>query len=349
MPYDPFARGRFPVGVRTIEAHDAVRDRRFPVEVWYPAAAQHAGEDTASETQDAFAAPPGGTHRRQAAVRDAAARPGAWPLIVYSHASGHHRRGATFLCTHLSSHGYVVAAMDHSETFAAQLARRDGETADQKAARIEAIIASRVPDVRFLLACLLDAGAWKSEARIDSTRIGIAGHSFGGWTALAAAEVEPRIASVVALAPAGSSRPKPGILPVKLTFVRSRDVPTLYLVAEDDIHLPLSGMLELFERTPGAKRMLILRRADHGHFMDHVEEGHEALRKMSWTGELAWIAREMRPITEFCSGDQAHAFARALALSHLDATLKHAGDAQHFLDGDIEAELAARGVEARAR
>jgi predicted dienelactone hydrolase len=331
--------------VCTIEAHDAARDSRFPVEIWYPAAAQHAGEDLAPRTQDVFTVPLDGAQRRQAAVRGAEAQQGRWPAIVFSHASGHHRRGATFLCTHLSSHGYAVAAMDHSETFAPRLARRDGETAEQKAARIEAIIASRVPDVRFLLASLLDDTAWKSEARIDPARIGIAGHSFGGWTALAAPEVEPRIASVVALAPAGSSRPKPGILPAKLTFVRSRDVPTLYLVAEDDIHLPLSGMHELFERTPGTKRMIILRRADHGHFMDHVEEGHEALRKMPWTGELAWIAQEMRPIAEFCSGEQAHVFARGLALSHMDATLKQSEDARRFLSGDIEAALASRGVD----
>ena len=53
----------------------------------------------------------------------------------------------------------------------------------------------------------------------------------------------------------------------------------------------------------------------------------------------------MRPITEFCAGDQAHLFARGLTLSHMDATLKQHREAQRFLGGDIEAELAARGVE----
>jgi predicted dienelactone hydrolase len=346
MPYDPFARGRFPVGVRTIEALDTARGRRFPVEIWYPAAPQHAGQDTAPGTQDLFTVPSGDTPLHQMAVRDAAAQPGTYPLLIFSHASGHHRRGATFLCTHLSSHAYVVASLDHSEVIAAELARGDGEAAEQKAARIEAVIASRVPDVRFLLDQLLEGAAWESEARVDPTRIGIAGHSFGGWTALAAPEVEPRIRAVVALAPGGSSRPKPGILPGKLTFAWGRDVPTLYLVAENDIFLPLAGMYELFERTPGTKQLIILRRADHGHFMDHVEEGHEALRKMPWTGELAWIAEEMRPITEFCSGDQAHLFARGLTLCHMDSTLRQHEEARRFLGGDIAAELAARGVDA---
>jgi hypothetical protein len=54
MPYDPFVRGRFAVGVRTIEALDTARGRLFPVEIWYPAAAQHVGEDIAPGTQDVF-------------------------------------------------------------------------------------------------------------------------------------------------------------------------------------------------------------------------------------------------------------------------------------------------------
>src|SRR5207253_9524718 len=35
--YDPFARGRFLVGVRTIEALDSERNRPFNCEIWYPA------------------------------------------------------------------------------------------------------------------------------------------------------------------------------------------------------------------------------------------------------------------------------------------------------------------------
>jgi hypothetical protein len=91
--------------------------------------------------------------------------------------------------------------------------------------------------------------------------------------------------------------------------------------------------------------MVILRRADHLHFMDNVEEVHEAVRKMPWTGELAWIPKEMRPIAELCSGEQAHVFVRGLTLCHLDAILRRQEEAQRFLVGDMEAELAVRGVD----
>jgi dienelactone hydrolase len=343
--YDPFARGRFPVGVRTIQARDRARDRLFPCEIWYPAAARHAGQDLAPETRDVFTAPSGGTPRSQMAVRNGSALPGTYPLILFSHSSGGHRRAATFLCTHLSSHGYIVAAVDHSEVVAEELARREGETDEQKAARVEAVIANRVPDIHFLLAHLLGRAEWDPNIRLDPAQMGIAGHSFGGWTALAATAVEPCIRAVVPLAPGGSSRPKPGILPVKLTFRWGRDVPTLYLVAENDISVPLAGMYELFERTPAPKQMVILRRADHLHFIDNVEEAHETVRKMQWTGELSWISKEMRPIAELCSGEQAHVFVRGLTLCHMDAAVRQREEARRFLAGDLEAGLAERGVD----
>jgi dienelactone hydrolase len=298
------------VGVRTIEASDRVRGRIFPCEIWYP------------EQPDK-----------------------GHPLIVYSHSSGGHRRSATFLATHLASHGYVVAAMDHSERVASELARRDGEM-DTQRARIDAVIASRVPDIRFLLDHLL--GGAVPDLALDGERIGLVGHSFGGWTVLATAEVEPRVRAVVAMVPGGGSRPRPGILPLTLTFAWGRDVPTVYLAAEQDTMIPLASVYELFDRTPASKRLFILRRADHQHFIDDVEGEHEALRAMSLPGEAAWIPAAMRPIAELASGEQAHVFVRGLTLAHLDATLRGLDAARGFLDGDVEAELAKRGVEAIA-
>jgi dienelactone hydrolase len=320
--YDPFARGRFPVGVRTIQAPDTVRNLLFPCEIWYPAAARHAGQDLALATQDCFTVAPGSTPRSQMAVRNALAHPGLYPLILFSHSSGDGRRQSTFLCTHLSSHGYVVAALDHSEVIAPELRRRDGETGEQKTARVQAWIANRVPDIRLLLDQLLSGAVWDREVHLDPARIGLVGHSFGGWTALAVPEVEGRIGAVVALAPGGSSKPPPNIIPAQLTFRWERDVPTLYLVAENDTALPLAGMYELFERTRATRHMVILRRADHGHFGDEVE-----------------------PQAGLCSREQAHVCVRGLTLCHMDAILRHVSAAQRFWGGDVEAELAARGVD----
>lgn len=287
--YDPFAAGPFPVDVSTIQAVDAARGRDFPCEIWRPSGV---------------------------------AQPG--PLIVYSHPSAGGRRAATFLCTHLASHGYLVAAMDHSELVAKELQRQEGETADQKNARMNAWMANRVPDIRFLIDHLL-AGAVAVEP------VGLVGHSFGGWTVLAAPDQEPRVRAIVALAPAGSSNPKPGILPAKLHFAWGRDIPTLYLAGDADISIPLDGIHELFDRTPATRQIVVLHGADHLHFMDNVEQQHEAVRAMSFTGELAWIPKEMRPIAELCTGEQAHRFTCALVLAHMDAYLRNHLEARTFL------------------
>jgi predicted dienelactone hydrolase len=128
-----------------MQAFDAARNRTFPCDIWHPR------ESVESS-----------------------------PIILLSHSSGGSgRRGYTFLTNHLASHGYIVAGLDHSELVAFELAHRDGETPEQRAARAEAAIASRVPDIRFLLDYLL------TEAQLKPAPAGIVGHSFGGWTALA--------------------------------------------------------------------------------------------------------------------------------------------------------------------
>ncbi len=66
---------------------------------------------------------------------------------------------------------------------------------------------------------------------------------------------------------------------------------------------------------------------------------------MPFTGELAWMQKEMRPIAELCSGEHAQLFVRGLTLCHLDAMLGRQEQARQFLLGAIEAELAQRGVD----
>ena len=303
--YDPFIRGPFTVQARTTEAHDTSRDRVFKCEIWNPSAA--------------------GTH----------------PLVVYSHFSGGNRRAASFLCEHICSHGYVVAAVDHSETFVPELALRPDMSREERATRAEGWIASRVPDVRFVIDHML------KNPDFNTNQVGLVGHSFGGWTVLATPEVDQRIRAVVALAPGGNSKPRPGILKATLTFDWGRNVPTLYLAAENDVPIPLDGIYELIERTRASKRLFVLRRSDHAHFVvDNVEQEHERMRTMPASGEWAYMQKEMRPIEELCSGEQAHLFVRGLTLAQFDAVLKGIGASWRFWDQDIPGELKRRGVDA---
>ncbi|HEV2251985.1 MAG TPA: hypothetical protein VGS06_02205 [Streptosporangiaceae bacterium] len=331
--YDPFVPGRFAVGVRTLEIQDHDRGRVFPCEIWYPAA----GPPSAG-------APAGG----RAEERDVPAWPGEHPLAIFSHFAGGGRRTATYLTTHLASHGYAVAAMDHSEIVAPELGPRPGESAAGRASRIDAVIAGRVPDVRVLLSALTGPRpvAGLDGIGLDRGMIAVAGHSFGGWTALAVPESEPRVRAVVALAPGGSSRPVPGVLPLTLAFGWERAVPLLILAGDRDVPVPLDGVQEIFVRAPEPKQMFVLHRADHQHFADDVEGSHEALRAMTLPGEAAWMTAAMLPISQLCPGEHGHTFTRGLALAHLDAALRGNDAAGRFLADGAQSALAARGVQA---
>ena len=62
---------------------------------------------------------------------------------------------------------------------------------------------------------------------------------------------------------------------------------------------------------------------------------------------LKAIQQEMVPSFELTSGEKAHLFTRGLTTCHMDTFLRGRAEAQRFLDGDIEGELAARGVVAK--
>ena len=213
MKYDPFARGPHPVGVQSRELHDASRDgRRVEIELWYPASVVHLGQDVSPQLQDRYSLY-GAANLSQDAVRDATPEPGAFPLVVFSHGMAGHRRQSTFVCTHLASHGYVVASPDHGGNSLADLmALALRIRAQQVPADIEQIIQGYVFDRPRDVRLILDA---RDDGRlalpsVSTTPAAVAGHSFGGFTALVVAGSDPRVRCVLALAPAGGPGPLAG-------------------------------------------------------------------------------------------------------------------------------------------
>jgi predicted dienelactone hydrolase len=347
MAYDPFRRGPLPVGVRSVSLADEARaGRLLPVEIWYPAEDAYAGQDVAEDSCDRYEVIPGFPAQPQDAVRDARARGGRWPLIVFSHGYGGHRRQSTFLCTHLASHGYVVAAADHAGNTVLDgvQAMMAGRQPDPLAVLREFVVL-RPADVGFAIDRLLGGGADGVDALCDETRVAMCGHSFGGWTTLAVTGRDPRIRAALALAPAGGTTVLgTEVLQESLDLAWERAVPTLFVVADQDSLLPLQGMRELHARTPGPARMVVLRDADHLHFCDDVERVHELFRMMPVEPLFADIAPHIKPIGELCPGAHAHDVVRGLGLAHFDAVLKADDAAAGFLAGDVAALMAARGV-----
>ena len=352
MTYDPFLRGSLPVGVRTFQWSDPARnDRPLAVETWYPATDVHRGQDLAEVTRDHYELIPGFPPGWQEAVRDAASRVGSFPLVVFSHGFGAHRRQSSFLCTHLASHGYVVAAMDHTGNTIMEMvqmmmaAQMGAAEPPDPAAILSEIIPARPADVSFVIDRLL-AGAAEGLPGIDAERIGMSGHSFGGWTTLMVAGRDRRIRAALPLAPAGGWSPLPSRpLTDALDFAWGRDVPTLFLVADSDTILPLRGMRELLARTSSTKRMVILANADHMHFCDQIEQIHELFRLMP-PPIFDQVVHAIKPITELSAPEGAYRFTRGLGLAHMDAHLRGVEPAARFLAGDLIDVLRSQGVAA---
>ena len=341
--YDPFARGPFPVGVRTVVL--SRQDRPLPVELWYPATDEYAGRDVAESARDTYQLIPGFPPVWQEAVRDATPRPGRHALVAFSHGYGGHRRQSTFLCTHLASQGYVVAGVDHTGNTVVDVAQAvmilaSGGTLPHPDTVLREFVELRPADVSFTIDHVVGM-----DGLVDADRIGMAGHSFGGWTALTTTARDRRIRAALPLAPAGGASPLPvHLLRESVDFRWGREVPTLYVVADRDSLLPLAGMHELFARTPPGKRMVVLEDADHLHFCDRVEETHELFRMMPQDPLFEHIQKAIPPITELVPGERAHLAIRGLAVAHLDAHLRGDEAAARLLAGDVRAALAARGV-----
>jgi len=337
--YDPFARGSNPVGVRTIDVHDADRDRTVPVEAWYPATEVHAGQDSDAETMDSYEVMPGAPAVTQKAVRDARGREGPHPAVVFSHGFSGHRRQSTHLCTHLASHGYVVAAPDHvGNTLSDVMA----SIADPE--RLQEATAKSIEDRPNDASRVLDAlRSGELGVEVDSYRAGITGHSFGGWTTLQTTGRDERFTSALPLAPAGGfsgKGPPADTFAERLELAWERSVPTLMLVADEDSVLPLAGMHDLFERAPSVDQMVVLVNADHFHFCDNAEAVHDMMAPM--------MGGQTKKSSEFIPGSDAYTFTTGLGLAHFDATLRQLDDAVVLMRRNLADVMAERGIKVEA-
>ncbi len=345
MSYDPFERGALPVGARTLEIPNASRDgRTLPLEIWYPATDEQKGRDLAEDTRDVFELV-GGMSTYQRAVRDAEARPGKKPLIIFSHGFAGHRRQSTFLCTHLASHGYVVAAPDHIGNTIHDMMRSvmSGDLGAMYS-DLPFILQARPNDVVASIDRVLD-DEW-SAPLVDRDRIGVCGHSLGGWTSLTVTASESRIRAVLPLAPAGGASTIPGN-PLRdlIKLDWDRDVPTFYIVAEKDTLLPLEGMHEIYGETRGPKRLVVLKNADHFHFCDSARTSHEMYRMLPQDQGLTSVNKDMAPFSDLCPAQHGHDITVSLGLAHLDATLKGSEPAADLVGGDLDALFGSRGIE----
>jgi predicted dienelactone hydrolase len=275
--------------------------------------------------------------------------------VVFSHGFGGDRRQTTHLCSHWASHGYAVVAMDHVGNTTGDMIQAGASGGGDPREMFASFMLDRPADASFVVDQALSGAA---DLDVDPERVGLAGHSFGGWTTLVTTARDERIRAALPLAPAGGASPlmPEGMNPLEAAVELDwkRPVPTLFLVAEHDSLLPLPGMRELIARTPGPTRAVNLLAADHFHFCDRVEQVHDTFKIMApmlaagaggeGTPDFQAILGDMKSSAELCPGDHAYALLQGLGLAHMDAHLGGDEDARDLLAGDLKSLMAARGV-----
>jgi predicted dienelactone hydrolase len=192
------ARGEYGVGVRTMTMTHAdqvdilnatngseppLYDRTLTVEIWYPAVIPEGEtpivtyEETlgrADDPKDPLV--PFSFSGR--ALRDAEVDNGdaPYPLIVVSHGFPGSRFMMTYLTENLASKGYVVVAIDHTEsTFS-------------DTAGFASTLLNRPLDIRFVIDQMAEMGAEDSDSflagLLDAENTGLVGYSMGGYGSL---------------------------------------------------------------------------------------------------------------------------------------------------------------------
>lgn len=308
LPIAEYAsRGPHPVGVTSRALPDDERaGREIPTYVWYPA--DRAAWDTSPDAEHPIGAP-------HAARSDAApaATPGPCPLVAFSHGNSGFARQSTFLTTHLASWGMVVAAPDHTgNTFFEMLAI---ETEDERIRVHREARANRPRDLGATIDAVLAGGPWPETS---PARIGVVGHSYGGWTALKMPRRDPRVRALCGLAPAsepfvGRKAFEPGELPF------AGDVSSLIVSALEDVLVDVDTSIRpLFERLAEPRALVGVRNADHFHFCDHLELIHGLHEK---NGRRPKQTRDTRPYADLLPEARVHRLLAGLVTAFFEAAL----------------------------
>ena len=300
------ARGKLPVGVQTISLihHNQVDilnfnkdtgkaplyDRTLRIEVWYPAQIPAGARE---ETQYWMPVPGGHGFNGSPvfsipdkALRDALPISGAgpYPLVIVSHGYPGSRYFLSYLTANLASKGYVVAAIDHT----------DSVFDDQKG--FESTLLNRSSDQLFTIQAL-DELSRQSDSflhgLVDASNVAIIGYSMGGYGALVSAGAgisdssrlmnfvpgsylkdwranspkfqaleRARIKAIVAIAPWGEQPPYGAWDAKGLAGIH---VPSLFIVGDhDDVADYANGVRPAFEQAVHSERcMLVYENARH--------------------------------------------------------------------------------------
>ena len=231
----PARSGTYSVGHDTISIPDAATGKTITADLWYPAV------DGAQGTFARYSLLPTADFDSKVAIEDAPINSaGSFPFVVYSHGSGGQSFVASFLTEDIASHGYVVLSANHDGNTAADQLLGTSVTQD-----VNDYIRPNVVEAEINWALAQSSGKASAypalKGAIDEARIGLVGHSYGGYTVLATAgghtgpagtvAPDPRIKAVVGQAPYTRRLSDAELAGIK--------IPVMLMVGTKDITTPL--------------------------------------------------------------------------------------------------------------
>ncbi len=279
-------------------------------------------------------------------------RPGLYPLIIFSHGFGARRESYVGVSAHWASQGYVVIKPAHSDAGRLQTSNAQQAWLDQNATDWR----NRVRDITAIIDGFdrIEESYPELKGKIDRTKIGVGGHSYGAFTAMllggartfpgATSYADPRVKAVVAMSPQGPNE-RLGLTTESWANVR---VPTLYMTGTLDGGVSETETPEwrrqAFELAPaGDKWLVVMEGARHSSFTGgRIEPTVEG----SWADENAPVGPERVPLgtpraprgasRESIAGMRIRgtfANVKAISLAFWDTYLKNDAEGRTALEG----------------
>jgi dienelactone hydrolase len=241
---DPRAAGPFGAGVRVVTLSkpsvvDPMQTRVLNTVVWYPTAPGAGPVDSG-----------------YGAVLNAPleASGGPYPVVMFSHGSCGVPTQSKFLWPLVASRGFVVVAPPHPGNTLAEFPQCGAAQA------LVAAALERPQDILFALDQMLAASADPLSpffGALDATRIGMAGHSFGGWTTYKVMPLDARFKVAVPMAPAVPA----GVVPLT--------VPSLTMLSTLDTYVDEAAIRTQFAAAASPKFEIELRNTGHFAYSDN--------------------------------------------------------------------------------